>query len=207
MAMSFQLIVCGVAPSEDVTEWGIVVVGLTHGGPQGRAVVLGDESGRMSGHEMAGRVASLARTGKIAVAPVAKPAGARVTTLLGMVASGGFLVPPVHEVAVKDTLGLWTGLLKSLYEGERLVHGGTFQDLERTLREYQPTSGEPTHRIEALLAAVTYLQSVGGLASGATWETPLCSPSLAEALDVGHPNDRPALVQRLGGVADRGDIG
>jgi phage terminase large subunit-like protein len=180
--VTFQIIVCGVAVSADGAEWGLVVVGLTEGGARGRAIVLADESGRMPSGEAARRVCELSAGGKVSVAVVAKDAAERFVGLLAMAAREGAMPPPAHPIPIGDASGLWTGLLKTAYEAERLTHADGLEALERAVTDYRP--GVDSSRVGALLAAVSYLRDIGGLSgAGTPWESGQTAAPRASMID------------------------
>lgn len=198
MAMTYQMIVCGVALSLDAAEWGLIVVGLTQGGPSGRAIVLADQSGRMSSGEAAGRLAALGATGKVSAAPVAKDAAERLQSVTTLAARDGARPPPAWPMTIGDGSGLWTEALQQVHEAGRLAFNLGLEALEEAVGRYRP--GDDSPRVGALLAAVSYLRDIGGLVGvGSSWEQPVRSPVVAGAVTVGqHRVSGLALAERLG---------
>jgi uncharacterized membrane protein len=152
----------------------------------------------MSGMEAVERVIGLGPT--VSVAAVAAPGEARVRALFASSVGYGRVPPTPIEVTVGDASGLWVGVLKPLYQGARISHVAGLEELERALRDYHPETESP--RVAAVLAAIVYLQAIGGLTTGSPWTEPLRSPPVADAMHAGQDKDRIRMVERLGGKVD-----
>lgn len=196
--MIFQIIVCGVAHSLDASEWGLVVVGLTQGGAAGRAIVLADQSGRMSSGETARRLTALGATGKVSAAPVAKDASERLQSVMALAARDGASPPPAWPMTIGDSDGLWMGVLHQAHEAGRFAFNKGLEALEEAVGRYRP--GDDSPRVGALLAAVAYLRDIGGLVgAGSSWEQPVRSPGVAGSVSVGYARANGlAVAERLG---------